>query len=59
LREHRHESADELHESILSDLRRFLGHEEYDDDLTLLVLKWHGLPADAVKEPQKILEESA
>lgn len=59
LREHRHESADELHASILSDLRRFLGHEDYDDDLTLLVIKWHGLPADAVKEPQKILEESA
>lgn len=43
--EHRHEDAEDIHTSILRDMRHFLGTEEYDDDMTLLVLKWHGLPA--------------
>ena len=44
LQEHRHEDADDLHEALLCDLHTFLGAETYDDDLTLVVVKWHGLP---------------
>ncbi len=40
---HRHEDAAELHTALLQDLHAFLGHTHYDDDLTLVVLKWHGL----------------
>ena len=37
----------ELHEALLGDLHRFIGHETYDDDMTLVVLKWHGrVPLD-------------
>jgi phosphoserine phosphatase RsbU/P len=43
LREHRHEEADTLHERILHDLGMFIGTNEYDDDLTLLVFKWRGV----------------
>ena len=47
LREHRHEDADALHHALLEDLHTFIGHETYDDDMTLVVLKWHGhLSAD-------------
>ena len=48
LRRHRHEEADVLHGALLGDLHQFIGHETYDDDMTLVVLKWHGaLPLDA------------
>ncbi len=43
LREFRHEDAPELHNSLLSHLNSFLGETNYDDDMTLVVLKWHGL----------------
>lgn len=43
LREFRHEDAPELHNSLLSHLNSFLGETDYDDDMTLVVLKWHGL----------------
>lgn len=43
LTEYRHEDAPELHRSLLADLDAFLDETEYDDDLTLVVLKWHGL----------------
>ncbi len=43
LREHRHEDADALHDALLGDLRTFIGRDAYDDDMTLVVLKWHGL----------------
>ena len=39
----RHEDAADLHEAILADLHAFLGHTTYDDDMTLMVIKWHGL----------------
>ncbi len=43
LRAHRHEDAADLHASLLADLDAFLGDiDHYDDDLTLVVLKWHG-----------------
>jgi hypothetical protein len=43
LRENRHEDAPELHRSLLADLDAFLDHSDYDDDMTLVVLKWHGI----------------
>lgn len=43
LRAHRHEDADDLHAALLTDLDTFLGHRNYDDDMTLVVLKWHGI----------------
>lgn len=56
--EHRHEDAEGIHESILRDLRRFLGAEDYDDDMTLLVLKWHGLPLEVLSGQEQMLKES-
>ncbi|GAB5518064.1 MAG: hypothetical protein RhofKO_03150 [Rhodothermales bacterium] len=43
LKAHRHEDADDLHHALIDDLQRFTGHDYYDDDMTLLVLKWHGI----------------
>ncbi|MEM6645052.1 MAG: GAF domain-containing SpoIIE family protein phosphatase [Bacteroidota bacterium] len=43
LKEHRHEDATDLHRVLIDDLQRFTGHDYYDDDMTLLVLKWHGI----------------
>ena len=41
---HRHEDAPDLHASLLRDLDGFLGGmRQYDDDMTLVVLKWHGI----------------
>ena len=41
---HRHEDAPDLHTALLTDLDRFLGGQRlYDDDMTLVVLKWHGI----------------
>ncbi len=40
----RHEDANDLHTLLLEDLGRFMGAaKEYDDDMTLVVLKWHGI----------------
>ena len=44
LRRHRHEDAAELHAAVLADLDAYLGGEpNYDDDMTLVVIKWHGI----------------
>ncbi|MDE2995373.1 MAG: SpoIIE family protein phosphatase [Bacteroidota bacterium] len=56
--EHRHEDAEGVHETILRDLRRFLGAEDYDDDMTLLVLKWHGLPIEVLSGKESVSQES-
>ena len=40
-----HLSPDDLREALIHDLRQFVGHEAWDDDLTLVVLKWAGTPA--------------
>jgi serine phosphatase RsbU (regulator of sigma subunit) len=41
---HRHEDAPDVHKLLLRDLDRFLGGlRQYDDDMTLVVLKWHGI----------------
>ncbi len=43
LRAHRHEEAEALHAALLGDLHAFTGRDAYDDDMTLMVLKWHGV----------------
>ncbi|RMF56876.1 MAG: serine/threonine-protein phosphatase [Bacteroidetes bacterium] len=40
---HRHEEAPQLHAALLDDLAAFVGATAYDDDMTLVVLKWHGI----------------
>lgn len=54
LARHRHESVDQIHNGLLSDLRTFLGPCAYGDDLSLLVFKWHGVPS-----PDSFAAESA
>lgn len=56
--ENRHEDADGIHSAVLSDLKNFMGNEVYDDDMTLVVLKWHGLPLEALSLPIQSMEES-
>jgi len=43
LKENRHEDAEDIHSVLLEDLNRFLEHDDYDDDMTLVVMKWHGI----------------
>ncbi len=43
LQKHRYEDAEEIHKAILDDLALFLNHGNYDDDMTLLIIKWHGI----------------
>lgn len=42
LKAHRKKEASALHEALLADLHDYLGRTEYDDDMTLVVLKWDG-----------------
>ncbi len=42
LKTHRKKEASAMHEALLSDLHDYLGRTEYDDDMTLMVLKWDG-----------------
>jgi len=55
--EYRHDDAEGIHAAILRDLRRFLGAEDYDDDMTLVVLKWHGLPLEVLSGAEAVLKE--
>ncbi len=41
----RHEDADAIHAAVIEDLSRFADGLEYGDDMTLVILKWHGLPS--------------
>lgn len=43
LKTHRKKEASALHEALLADLHEYLGRTEYDDDMTLMVLKWDGV----------------
>ena len=52
LREYRHEDAPELHKSLLSDLNEFLDATDYDDDLSLVVLKWNGISVPEISRGQ-------
>lgn len=64
LREHRHEDAQDLHNALIRDLQAFMGNGVYDDDMTLLVLKWHGLAlpevavSHRVEQPAAVLEDA-
>lgn len=64
LREHRHEDAQDLHDALIHDLQTFIGNEAYDDDMTLLVLKWHGIAlpeiigSHMVEMPEAVLEDA-
>ncbi|MBN8589851.1 MAG: SpoIIE family protein phosphatase [Rhodothermia bacterium] len=42
LQKSRQEDAVGIHDALLADLNRFTGDLRYFDDLTLIVLKWHG-----------------
>ena len=59
LNDHRHDDADGIHAAVLRDLRSFMAGEEYDDDMTLVVLKWHGLPMESIITANQIVHESA
>ncbi len=43
LRNNRHEEAHDLHRVMTDDLNTFVGGSEYDDDMTLVIIKWHGI----------------
>jgi len=58
LKEYRHEDADGLHSAVLRDLRGFIGSAEYDDDMTLVVVKWHGVPIDTLLTSTQSVKES-
>ena len=38
---------DALRDALLNDLYQFAGHDAWDDDLTLVVVKWDGVPERA------------
>jgi|FLOH01.1.fsa_nt_gi phosphoserine phosphatase RsbU/P len=59
LEDHRHDDADGIHAAVLRDLRSFIAGEEYDDDMTLVVLKWHGIPLDSLISQEHPLHETA
>jgi len=42
VRRHHGKPVREMHSALLADLNRFLGRADYDDDMTLLVLRWDG-----------------
>ena len=50
-------NADEIHAALINDLDTFLGIETYDDDMTMVVIKWNGinLPASTNKKKQTAL----
>ena len=39
----RHEEAHDLHSLLMRDLDEFVGNRAYDDDTTLVVMKWNGI----------------
>ena len=43
LAENRHEDAFELHNALVRDLNGFVENGQYGDDMTIVILKWHGL----------------
>jgi serine phosphatase RsbU (regulator of sigma subunit) len=45
LRRHEQQSPEALCDGLLGDLRAFTTRDTYDDDLTLMVLRWCGAPA--------------
>lgn len=58
LGDNRHEDAPGIHEAILKDLRSFLKGREYNDDMTLVIIKWHGIEVSPTVEQTIVLQES-
>ena len=48
-----------LRSGLLEDLRAFTTRDAYDDDLTLMVLQWHGPPAEAAEQPPASAQKPA
>ncbi|MFK7844194.1 MAG: PP2C family protein-serine/threonine phosphatase [Rhodothermales bacterium] len=60
LKQHRHEDASGIHDALLADLHTFLEAEAYDDDMTLVVLKWNGIHlTPSVKKTKNLKEQPA
>lgn len=49
VKRHHNKPASDFHAALLGDLNRFLGEKAYDDDMTLLVLRWDGRETDEKK----------
>ncbi len=57
LKQNRHEDAYDIHDSLIHDLHTFLGEESYDDDMTLVVLKWNGINLTSASRNNKAANE--
>ena len=57
LKQNRHEDAYDIHDSLIHDLHTFLGDETYDDDMTLVVLKWNGINLTSTSRNNKAANE--
>lgn len=56
----RHEGAEEIHDHLIKDLNAFVGDSgDYGDDMTLVVLKWHGPHSDVPLESHGVAHEPA
>ncbi len=56
LRRHRHEDVDDLHRTIVQDLKSFSSDGLYDDDMTLVLLKWQGIMSPSRRSVPSIQE---
>ncbi len=50
LRKNRHEEAHDLHKALTHDLTDFIGSSDYDDDMTLVIMKWHGIDVRSLNQ---------
>ena len=56
----RHESAEGIHDHLIKDLNAFVGDSgDYGDDMTLVVLKWHGPHSEVPLESHGVAHEPA
>lgn len=58
LASYRHEDADTIHAAVVEDLTGFADGLEYGDDMTLVILKWHGLPVTGGNSGEVVAERS-
>jgi serine phosphatase RsbU (regulator of sigma subunit) len=56
--ENRHEEAHDLHGVLLSDLQVFLGGRAYEDDMTVVVMKWKGVAMPGVHVAETVTAAS-
>ncbi|NND71354.1 MAG: SpoIIE family protein phosphatase [Rhodothermales bacterium] len=59
LAENRHEDAFELHNALVRDLNGFVVDGQYGDDMTIVILKWHGVASIGENIGSLISEESS